>query len=244
MSELSAQLARIIDGLQKQFASSRVVWWEDPQGEFRETLEILELDNVQVLRRSLTPALGIKQQVELLNPSALFLIYEDSNRPEPEQDWLLDIRLYAAPFAADRTSMLLQELGLRQHSLREHLKLRSTFFASKDRVTKIQRLLNPDDDDAALDLKILAVLAKVEQAELFAVLTAIFATLAETEELENNPLWESISKFDMQPVFWQLMLQAFGYQHVQASRHRFTPDRIVGSGAIGSTDGRHYLCRC
>jgi len=221
MSEQSAQIVRIIDGLQQQFAVSRVVWWEDPLGEFSETLEALTLQNVQVLRRSQTPALAIKQQVELLNPSGLFLIYEDSHRPEPEQDWLLDIRLYAAPFAADRTSMLLQELGLRQHSLREHLKLRGAFFASKDRVTKIQRLLNPDDDEAALDLKILAVLAKVEQAELFAVLTAIFATLAEAEELETNPLWESISKFDMQPVFWQLMLQAFGYQHGEPSLRHF-----------------------
>ena len=221
MSEQSAQIERIIDGLQQQFAVSRVVWWEDPLGEFSEILEALTLQNVQLLRRSATPALAIKQQVELLNPSGLFLIYEDSHRPEPEQDWLLDIRLYAAPFAADRTSMLLQELGLRQQSLREHLKLRSAFFASKDRVTKIQRLLNPDDDEAALDLKILAVLAKVEQAELFAVLTAIFATLAEAEELETNPLWESISKFDMQPVFWQLMLQAFGYQHGEPSLRHF-----------------------
>ncbi|WP_237754785.1 BREX-1 system phosphatase PglZ type A [Pseudomonas aeruginosa] len=221
MSELSAQLARIIDGLQQQFASSRVVWWEDPQGEFSETLDTLSLENVQIVRRSVMPALAIKQQIELLNPVGHFLIYEDNARPEPEQDWLLDIRLYAAPFAADRTSMLLQELGLRQQTLREHLKLRSAFFASKDRVTKLQRLLNPEDDEASLDLKILAVLAKVEQAELFAVLTAIFATLAEAEELENNPLWESICKFDMQPVFWQLMLQAFGYQHGEPSLRHF-----------------------
>ena len=59
MSELSAQLTRIIDGLQQQFASSRVVWWEDPQGEFSETLDTLALENVQVLRRSVTPALAI-----------------------------------------------------------------------------------------------------------------------------------------------------------------------------------------
>ena len=221
MSELSAQFSRILDGLHQQFALSRVVWWDDPQGEFSEILDALVLDNVQVLRRSVTPALAIKQKIELLNPAGHFLIYEDSARPEPEQDWLLDIRLYAAPFAADRTSMLLQELGLRKQSLREHLKLRSAFFASKDRVAKIQRLLNPDDDEAALDLKILAVLARVEQSELFAVLTAIFATLVEAEELEAHTLWESISKFDMQPVFWQLMLKAFGYQHGEPSLRHF-----------------------
>ena len=36
MSEQSAQIVRIIDGLQQQFAVSRVVWWEDPLGEFSE----------------------------------------------------------------------------------------------------------------------------------------------------------------------------------------------------------------
>ncbi|MEI4521762.1 BREX-1 system phosphatase PglZ type A [Pseudomonas sp. CCNWLW23] len=221
MSELSTQLERIIDSLQQQFSRSRVVWWEDPQGEFSETLEALTLQDVQILRRSATPALAIKQQVEVLDPAGLYLIYEDSICPEPEQDWLLDIRLYAAPFAADRTSMLLQELGLRQQSLREHLKVRSAFFASKERVTRIHRLLSADDDEAALDLKILAVLVKAEQAELFAVLTAIFATLAEAEDLENNQLWESITKFDMQPVFWQLMQKAFGYQYSEPTLRHF-----------------------
>lgn len=221
MSELSAQLERIIDSLQQQFSRSRVVWWEDPQGEFSEILEALPLQDVQILRRSATPALALKRHVEVLDPVGLFLIYEDRIRPDPDQDWLLDIRLYAAPFAADRTSMLLQELGLRQHSLREHLKVRSAFFASKERVARIHRLLSPDDDEAALDLKILAVLVKVEQTELFAVLTAIFSTLAEAEDLENNQLWESITKFDMQPVFWQLMQKAFGYQHSEPTLRHF-----------------------
>ncbi|MED5609478.1 BREX-1 system phosphatase PglZ type A [Pseudomonas sp. JH-2] len=221
MSELSAQLEKIVDSLQQQFASSRVVWWEDPQGEFSELLESLSLQNVQIFRRSKVPALTIKRQIELLSPDGLFLIYEDGLRPEAEADWLLDIRLYAAPFAADRTSMLLQELGLRQHSLREHLKARSAFFASKERVTRIKGLLSPEDDEAVLDLKILAVLAKVEQAEMFAVLTAILANLAEADDLEDNPLWESLGKFGMQPVFWGLMLQAFGYQHSEPTLRHF-----------------------
>jgi uncharacterized protein (TIGR02687 family) len=221
MSEQPAQLERIIEGLQQQFASSRVVWWEDPQGEFSELLDGLSIEGVAILRRSNVAALALKRRVELEQPTVRFLVYEQGLPPEPESDWLLDIRLYAAPFAADRTSMLLQELGLHQHSLREHLKARAAFFASKERTAKIQRLLNSEDDEAGVDLKILAVLAKVEQAELFAVLTAIFATLADAEDLEANPLWESICKFDMQPVFWQLMLQAFGYQHGEPSLLHF-----------------------
>ncbi|WP_455231066.1 BREX-1 system phosphatase PglZ type A [Geopseudomonas aromaticivorans] len=221
MSEQAAQLERITESLQQQFAGSRVVWWDDPQGEFGEILDSLALEGVQVLRRSTTPALAIKQQVELLNPAGRFLIYEDTMPPEPEQDWLLDIRLYAAPFAADRTSMLLQELGLRQHSLRDHLKARATFFASRDRISKIQRLLSPEDDEAAIDLKILAVLAKVDQAETFAVITAILAGLVECEQHDQSPIWGEICKYDMQPFFWKLMAQAFGYQHAEPTLRHF-----------------------
>jgi uncharacterized protein (TIGR02687 family) len=221
MSEQSAQLQKIGQSLLQLFSVCRVVWWEDAEGEFSELLDSIVLPDVQVLRRSSVPALAIKKTIETDRPDSLFLIYEQASPPAPEDDWLLDIRLYAASFAADRTSMLLQELGLRRQSLRDHLKARSAFFASKDRVAKIQRLLSPDDDEAAVDLKILAVLAKVEQAEQFAVFTAIFSSLADAENLEENVLWDSICKFEMQAVFWQLMLQAFGYQHTDPSVKHF-----------------------
>ena len=221
MSEQSAQLEKIGGGLLQLFSVCRVVWWEDAQGEFSELLESVVMPDVQVLRCTSVPALSIKQMVELERPDGRFLIYEEGNPPSLENDWLLDIRLYSAPFAADRTSMLLQELGLRRPSLRDHLKARSAFFASKERVAKIQRLLSPDDDEAAVDLKILAVLAKVEQAEQFAVFTAVFSSLADSENLEENVLWDAICKFEMQAVFWQLMLQAFGYQHADPSVKHF-----------------------
>lgn len=221
MAEQSAALERIASSLRARFDNHRIVWWEDLDREFSELLDMLQLDGVIVLRRSALPALVLKRQIELDAPQQAFLVYEEGQKPEPEQDWLLDIRLYAEPFAADRPSMLLQELGLRQHSLRDHLRERSKFFAAKDRTAKLQRLVAPDDDAAALDLKILAVLAKVEQPELFLVLTAIFATVADADDFEKNPLWESIQYCDMEPVFWKLMSHAFGYQHAEPTLRHF-----------------------
>lgn len=139
---------------------AKLVWWKIRRGVQRDSGCPVFAERARYGGDLFDSSLAIKQQVEVLDPSGRFLIYEDCCRPEPEQDWLLDIRLYAAPFAADRTSMLLQELGLHQHNLREHLKLVLCSLPVRSGLPKLQRLLNPDDDEAALDLKILAVLAR------------------------------------------------------------------------------------
>lgn len=70
-----------------------------------------------------------------------------------EHDWLLDVRHYAYNFRADRASILIDELGLMNHSLRTHLILRCKFFEAKDRVKKLQALILPTDLEGDLDCK-------------------------------------------------------------------------------------------
>ena len=70
-----------------------------------------------------------------------------------EHDWLLDVRHYAYNFRADRASILIDELGLMNHSLRTHLILRRKFFEAKDRVKKLQALILPTDLEGDLDCK-------------------------------------------------------------------------------------------
>ena len=84
MSEQSAQLEKIGEGLLQLFSVCRVVWWEDAQGEFSELLESIVMPDVQVLRRTSIPALSIKQTVELERPDGRFLIYEEGSPPSPE----------------------------------------------------------------------------------------------------------------------------------------------------------------
>ena len=87
---------------------------------------------------------------------------------------MLDIRLYSESFRADRASILLQELGLLTASLREHLLKYRKFFDAKDRLQKIKNLVAPDDMAADLDRKMIAVVAKADQPELFNLVRTIF----------------------------------------------------------------------
>lgn len=67
-------------------------------------------------------------------PDGKFLLYAPSEEPDYEDDWPLDIRLYSRSFRADRASILLQELGLVNQTLRTHIADRRKFFDAKERL--------------------------------------------------------------------------------------------------------------
>ena len=159
---------QIKSGLTSLFEKGqRIVFWHDPDSEFDELVPELDLFDVSVLRLGDTPTLEAKVAIELERPDTRFLIYETGDQPTPESDWLLDIRLYADHFAADRSSMILKELGLHQQSLRNHISARSKFFASKERMGRIGKLIDADDDESSIDKKIMATVLRVEQPEFF-----------------------------------------------------------------------------
>ena len=151
-------------------------------------------------------------RLELTDTQGRYLLYAPSEPPEVEQDWLLDVRLYSASFRADRASMLLSELGLAQQSLRLHLAERARFFASRDRLERLKRLVSPNDSALDIDRKIIAVLAKADQPEFFNVLIALFDSIPEGHLDALPPAWGEMEKFGVQAAFWDLAEGQFGYQ--------------------------------
>ena len=205
---------RIESALKDQFIAQghRIVFWNDPDREFEETLPGLDLGDVTLLRLDQISGLEVKVRLELTDTQGRYLLYAPSEPPEVEQDWLLDVRLYSASFRADRASMLLSELGLTQQSLRLHLADRARFFASRDRLERLKRLVGPNDSALDIDRKIIAVLAKADQPEFFNVLIALFDSIPEGHLDALPPAWEEMEKFGVQASFWDLAGGQFGYQ--------------------------------
>src|SRR5207245_3607944 len=131
----------------------RIVFWNDPEREFLNVLPFLLLDGVTTLRLDQEPALGVKIRLERDDPAGKYLLYSPAEEPDYETDWLLDIRLYSRSFRADRASILLDELGLKNLHLRQHLADRRKFFDSKERLQKLKLLVVPDDTATDLDRK-------------------------------------------------------------------------------------------
>ncbi len=135
------------------------------------------IEGVQVIRLDKTECVRSQDLLGAVDPDSKFLVYSPSEEPDYENDWLLDIRLYSRSFRADRASIILDELGLDTQHLRDHLAQRRKFFDNKERLQKLKSLVSPDDNADDLDRKMLAVVVKADQPELFNILRTLFHLL-------------------------------------------------------------------
>lgn len=198
----------------------RIVFWNDPENEFSDFIGsqlflVLGKANVNIIRLDQVGALETKIRVEQENPTGRFLLYSPAEEPDYEQDWLLDIRLYSKSFRADRASILLDELGLKSHHLRDYLGTRRKFFDNKDRLQKIKPLLTQDDTAADIDRKMIAVVLKSDQAEFPILVQSLFNAFTENIDeidLDLPPIaWDQIEKFDLAQPFWEMVKSNFAY---------------------------------
>ena len=208
---------RITDSLSTLFTTHAVVFWHDVEAEFASVVDNLQLGGVQLVRLDDTPALRVKLDIER-SPDQRWLIYSNKPEPEPAKDWLLDVRMRSKSFRADSTSILLEDMGLTTISLRVHLKDRAKFLRAKDRVDRLKRLVLPTDSAEDLDRKMLAVIARADLPELFAILQRIYGACVvnDSADLSAQPkVWSDICSHDLEPVFWELVRQQLGYTDPQ-----------------------------
>ena len=210
---------RLFDSLTTLFATYLVVFWHDVDAEFGSAVEGLQLDGVQFVRLDESSALRVKLDIEQA-PAQRWLIYSSKPEPEPTKDWLLDVRMRSKSFHADTTSMLLEDLGLSTQGLRAHLKERAKFLRAKDRVDRLKRLVLPGDDASDLDRKMLAVLTRADQPELFAMLQRLYGAMVVdgVADLAAHPkAWQDIAANDLTPAFWELVQVQLGYTDINPS---------------------------
>jgi len=196
---------------------ARLVFWHDPNGEFADYVDgglAGDIADVQVLDVAEVGGLSAKLRLEREDRTAKYLVYSTGKVPPAEEDWLLDIRLYSAQFHADMASLWLQELGLTSLSLRDHLKARAIFLGSQDRRKKLKRLISVNDDEAALDLKMMTVLVGSQVASPFDVLRDLCHGHEQDGgfDLSESPqVIATFEKMDLLDHFWDLMCSEFAY---------------------------------
>ena len=227
MAKTDQELKPVLDALEGlcEQEDTRIIFWHDPERQFSEFMAgrvlPLEVGSHALTVVDLTPPrsdLGLKLRLEREDPTGMFLLYAPFEEPEFSDDWLLDIRLYAKPFRADRASIHLQELGLVSLDLREHLDLRRKFMDSKERVEKLRKLVEPGDHAVSLDLKMMAVTLKTDLPEPFVLLRTLFHGYLEVAEGERPDLgvppapWRELDKFSLTEAFWGQMKTLFGYE--------------------------------
>ncbi len=210
VTQLQDALSRIFNE-EKQ----RIVFWNDPESEFEDSLADLALDDVEILKLDDIAALELKIRLEQEDTQGRYLLYSPTGEPDLKDDWLLDIRFYSRPFRADRASILLDELGLTRQHLREHIARRRKFFDSKERVRKLKALVDPDDVELDLDRKMLALTVYSDPPDFPHIVRTLFHSMTEADELDLGVVpaaWKQVEKYELDQPFWLLASSHFGYR--------------------------------
>ena len=213
------QITETLEKIYREDGGKRIVFWNDADGEFTENLDALVPEEVEVLRPDLVGSLAAKIRLEIEEPERKFLVYSPSAQPAPEDDWLLDIRLYSKTFTADAASLLLNELGLQTQTLRAHLSERKAFFSSKERLAKLKTLVHAEDNAKELDKKMLAVTVRADQPDVFTIFLKIFGEMISQAEKDERQLseiepgfWKDAAKFNLTEYVWTAAAENFGYE--------------------------------
>lgn len=208
-------LNQLISGLDQAFNTekNRIVFWFDPACDFEEELGSITLPSVKVVNMRGQSALGMKLKLEREDTDGKYLLYFPSAEPEVEKDWLLDIKLYSRSFYADRFSIIFNELGLQLQSLREYLARRDKFLGSKARLNTLKKWVQPDANEAELDLAMITTVVKAENCDVPHILFAL-AEEAVNEDLglEESPnSINELEKYGLIPALVTALQLEVGY---------------------------------
>ena len=244
---------QVDQALRQKFVSegARLVFWHDAKSEFADYVGqgfAGEIADVQVLDVSKLGGLSAKLRLEREDSTGRYLVYSQGDAPAAEEDWLLDIRLYSSEFHADIASLWLQDLGLTSLSLRDHLQARAAFLGNLERFRKLARLTNAKDDEASLDLKMMAVLVGSSVASPFAILRAICHRHTKQGCFVLSEPPEDIASFEKMGLlarFWELMNSEFTYTATAPSvagllRQLFISELLYQTGEEKTESLTHY----
>jgi uncharacterized protein (TIGR02687 family) len=195
---------RIAASLRRMFEEQRIVFWYDAARDMRAAFEALDLSGVTKLEIA-NNEFGLKRRILRQEPSGRFLLFKDGPEPPMADNWLLDVQLGAAVFAADQAAIWLAELGLPlqfEPVVREHLE----FFRAKARVEALKAGLQSTDTQTQVRLRMLAVCAGADGG----LDTVIEALLAEFAAGKTDAL-RLIERSSLTATLWKQVGQAYGY---------------------------------
>ncbi len=187
----------------------RIIFWQDPEGEFAELIDELRLDGVKVLKLTGTNNFAAKQILSDTDTKSNYLVYNPLSYPDIRDNWLLDIELYSEEFRADLLSIRMQELNMPATAhLRRALKSYAKFFENKERMARLKALNSSYSNAGQLHIDIMAVLAGTSANTAPGVIRAV---LMGGLDIESNEAITNIKKFGNEKVLWELINRYTGY---------------------------------
>lgn len=230
MGSPSLATSRIHESLDSALARKRVVLWYDPNGEWASEFDDYQPAQAEKLRVQSTE-FSVKVEISRAPLDRRFLLYLPCPKPPEPDNWLLDLLLAGHEFTADRASLDIQEAGLTLE-FKELAQQHKAFFRSPVRTTKLKELLRPNDDEGAVRLKMLAVLAK-QPPDIDKLLLHAFSQLEPGNPDGDDPVEDLYGSHQLSSHFWKAVGEKFGYASPEPNLRDFAVALFNSVSSIG-----------
>ncbi len=230
MPSTPAATSRIHESLDSALARKRVVLWYDPNGEWASEFADYQPAQAEKLRVERNE-FSVKVAISRAPLDQRFLLYLPTAKPPEPDNWLLDLLLAGHEFTADRASLDIQEAGLTLE-FKELAQQHKAFFRSPVRTTKLKELLRPNDNEAAVRLKMLAVLAK-QPPDIDKLLLHVFSQLEPANPDGDDPVEGLYGNHQLSSHFWKAVGEKFGYASPEPNLRDFAVGLFNSVSSIG-----------
>ena len=226
----SPATSRIHESLDAALSRRRVVLWYDPSGEWGSEFESYAPASAEKLTVE-GNEFSVKVAISRAPLSQHFLLYLPSSKPPEPQNWLLDLLLAGHEFTADRASLDIQDAGLTLE-FKELAQQHKAFFRSPVRTSKLKELLRPNDDEGAVRLKMLAVLAR-QPPDIDKLLLHVFSQLDPANPDGDDPVEALYGNQQLSGHFWRAVGEKFGYTSPEPNLRDFAVGLFNSVSSIG-----------
>lgn len=199
----------------KEYYQRHIIFWHDPEGEFAEEIDSLQLDNAKILKLTGSNQFLAKKMLSHDDLTSNYLVYVPFAHENLEDNWLLDIELASTTFRADLISMWMDEVGLPDGgSYRKLLKQYRKFFNAKERRQQFKNLSQGEYSPSKFMLCMMAVLVKSKTYEAGDIMRAVFAS---GFDMASNEAYQKLHAYELNGIFWSMVRQITGYDEKEES---------------------------
>lgn len=192
-----------------EYAHRRIIFWNDEGREFEDRLKDIRLENAKVVVLTGNNTFMIKKLLSYDDLTNNYLVYNPLIFEKPDDDWLLDIKLYSEEFRADLISIWLDEMGIPSSiTMRKLVKHYRKFFNAKERREKVSGQNPVPVTPTQLNLAVMGVLCGTKDARPDRILQCVLC--ANLDE-EINPVYQKLVNYNIQDAFWEMVHQETGY---------------------------------
>jgi uncharacterized protein (TIGR02687 family) len=222
---------KIAEALGKRFEIHRVIFWYDEKEELLDQYEEITLNNVEKIRVK-GNEFAIKHKINTEYPQRKFLLYFTDQRPENEDNWMLDMELAHHVFHTDQEAMFLQEIGLDYH-FKDLVTQHIDFFKAKERRVKLKEFLGEGDEYQEIQYKMLAVTFGTENISLVTYIHAHASSFSDGNEKYDRDL----ERYNLTDYYWSEIQRKYNYKNVNPSIYDFLLEVFNTNFSLGNKSG-------